>query len=155
MTAYANTAVDVVLKGVEKLLETEFTRTVAVYKSREYERQARGRSIRLTLDGSDMIERSSDSFTRRYNVVVSCYLRAAQRTAMRQEEEINEFASQAQRKLDENATYRISTVYQWHDGRCEEVSNNPELEESEEAEKRLSVVRFVYAVSVTEVGSGL
>lgn len=154
-TTYTNVAIDTVLKGVEALLETEYEGETAIYIAKDYEKQGRGKSIRLEIDGSEQVARVSTALTRRYTVTVSCYLKPGQRTSKKQEEEVNELSQRAQRVLEENATYRPSDTYKWHDGQVEPVDNNPELTEAESEEEHLSVVRFDYLVSVTETGSSL
>lgn len=154
-TTYANTAIDVVLKGVEKLLETEFGVGAAVYIAKDYKQQSKSKSIRLCLNGSDQIARASSAFTRRYEVTVSCYLKKGQMTERRQEEEVNELATRSQRVLEENSSRYVSSAYQWHDGQVEPVDNEPDLTDGEAEITDLSVVKFDYLVSVTEVGSSL
>jgi len=154
-TTYTNVAIDTALKGVEKLLETEFEDSVAIYISKVYKKQGRSKSIRLEINGSEQIARASTALTRRYNVIVSCYLKPGQRTTRAQEDEVNELAERAQRVLEENSYYRPSDTYKWHDGQVEPVNNNPEMTLDEEAETNLSIVRFDYNLSVTATGSSL
>ena len=154
-TSYTNVAIDTVLKGVEKLLETEFTDAVAIYISKEYRKQGRGKSIRLNVEPSEQIARAAGALTRRYTVTVSCYLAPGQRTTRKQEEEINELAARAQRVLEENSSYTPASTYSWHDGQVEPVDYDPELTPQEEEELNMPVVRFEYLVSVTETGSSL
>ena len=151
---YTNVAIDNVIAGVEKLLETEFTNQAAVYVARDY-MQMGNKAIRLQIAGSEPVTRVSGAVTRSYTVQITIYLEGGQRADRIIEEELNEISHRVQRVLEENNSYSLSTVYKWHDGLIGTINNLPDLTDKEAAILDLEVIRILYSVTATEVGSAL
>lgn len=147
---YENLAYDRVLKGVETILEAEFTNEVIVYLSDVYEEMPGRRSIRLWNLDSEEINPRTSSIVDLYPVEISCYVPISQRARRVVNDEMAELTAKIRRLLLNNRQYSPSGTYQWHDGQID-TTPKPNREDDEPGADVMSMSRLIYNVTVEEV----
>lgn len=154
---YENVAYDRVLKGVEKILEDNFSDKVQIYLSEEYEDYPDRQSIRLWYLTTEQISRETASATDVYPVEVSIYVPVARGARRKINDEMAELTARVKRLLRDNRTYRLANgTYQWHDGTVE-VDPDPEREEEAEGRRGepspevMSMSKILFNVTATEI----
>ncbi len=153
-STFVNIAYETVLKGVEKLLETEFKNEAIVYLSPVYEDNPSRVSIRLWLNPLTHITRFAGNagVSKRYPVEVMLYVPVGQRSKRKDQKHFTDLTERNQRVLENNADYKVSTNYQWHDGVAELTDFNPSRNADFDPEPKVMNMALVnYEVTVTEI----
>ena len=136
VSTYEEVAVGRVLKGIETLLETEFSPQKVVLSR---ENPSGVRFIRIANLPAEFVARPAGGVVERYTVEVVTHV--PETTSRRKRRDTSySLAARAKRVLNDNTAYSPSGTYKWHDGHADGL------------EEEGDTVKFIYSALVAEVG---